>query len=612
MALSSLGRLEYNGVNFNGPFMLTRGVRSHPVMDSSNRTKSYTVHEVTAKLTLTGRPTDAAVLAARRALTTPGRPLRYQDKGFGPLALNVGGAQDVVWGPTPRELSFRPLGGGNACELVWSVSVALVDCDGENELRAGGGGAAFDGLEMNFAAAFDVDDAGYTTRTLTVSLKVPGVRAGRDGKQLALTADQYRELLAPPQVPGFRRRYGPWQIDEAKTHLSGEVIDVELGANYPPPWVANLEASHTVSSNVMGLATWMGTVSATYELIKAAPSYADPVKHFLGVIVRDRLAATAAAVGKNANAIIPLGLEMTEPEVYGRRKASFRFTYSFNQQLKDILGATGLWRIVPGSDWKLWSASMAAGPANPRGFAQMILNPGDDAIYDSCGGQTPPIFQSGGSPVPAPPVGPSVVGRLPPDPGLGRNELIGMIPGVEPTPETSWWFYECWLWVEVDAGTIPVRPLPVAKPKRPLQQLLDNPFLRANPAAQAFDALAGGFPLGGRGGNPFEPPPRGGKLDVQQRVYPTTYVYLRGRCFRHGFPVPIPQLVALDGATPILACRLDRGEGFGHGVVMQTGAAPLYGAQWNLRYHVPDVPADWFPPLPPNPILARRNANLAT
>jgi len=605
------GTFSYDGIDLNAQMMRTQSVRSRPQMDTSGRAKSYTVHEITVRLVLTGRPTDRTVLDWRQRLTTPGKAFRYKDKGFGPLELDIRGDQDVMFGPIPRELSFDPMGespaGGTACILMWAVSVAVVE-SGFANLRAGGG-AGFDGLELNFSASYDIDDAGYTTRHLTVMLKTAGRRFG-DGRQLEDSADVYREILAPPQVEGFRRLWGPWGVNQAKTELTGEVIDEEMGLLYPPPGFCRVEASHDVRSNVMGLSQWVGSIQASYEVIKGAPPSADPLAHFFGVVVKDRVAEIARQIGEKSKSIVPIGMELSEPEIYGRRKARLGFTFTFNQDLNKILGSTGLWRPVPGSNWKDWAASMEAGPANPRGYANMVLRPGDDLIYDPTGtGRTPPIFRSGGSAVPRTPAISPVVGQVTSSPRW-TEPLLRTIPGIGPTPADSWVMYESWVWVEVDAGTIPVRPLPVAKPKFDLQELARlNPFdPRDQPRLQQiWDALGPRLPI--------VAPPRGGPRDPraggrienpnadQQRVRPTMYVYLRGRALRHGFPVPVPSLRDFGGSVPILACRLDRGEGYGQGIVWNTGVNVLYGAQWNIRYHVPDPPNGFIAPLPPNPLL---------
>jgi len=587
MALPGLGTLTYGNLNLNGPAVRTNNVTARLRMDAAGRGRSWTEYTIGLTLTLAGGPTEAAVQQLRRTLNTPGLKLAYQDRGYGSLVLD--GTQDAVYGPIPKEMGFRPLGGGNACEIDWQVTTAVpCEVSKANEI-----------IEWVYTAHHDIDPAGYTTRRISVTIRIPGNRAG-DGRGLRHTADEYRDRLAPPQIPGFRRTYPGWELDESKTVCRGEIVDEEMGANFPPEFVADLTADHEVSSANQGLALWSATVSADYEIVKGykGPT-TDAAKHFIGVIVRDRVAGIAQALGRNASTIVPISLRLREPEIFGRRKAAFSFTFTYTQFLADILGTTGLWRPVPGSNWSKWAASMQAGPANPRGYAGLEISPGDDNIVDGCGGADPGLFRNTPRVV-APPSGPSVVGGLP-RPPLDPS-LSGLVADLFPAPAAagSWIFYECWVWVEVDASTIPVRPLPQKAPDRLLKAFGDNPFTPGIKGA-FFDAMnllgmPNLNPAAVGGGNRLENTP-------QQRAKPLLYVFLRGRAARYGFPIPIPTLNNFGGAVPVLATRLDRGEGYGHGIVRAASDLPVYGAVWNIRYQIPDPPAGFFPPAPANPTL---------
>ena len=347
---------------------------------------------------------------------------------------------------------------------------------------------------------------------------------------------------------------------------------------------------------------WQATINAEYELIKAAPvNQLETAKHFIGTIVKDRVSAIASSLGKNSNTIVPMSLRMRDPEIYGRRKSTFSFTFSYTQTLANILSTTGLWRPVPGSNWGRWAQSMQVGPANPRGFSGLELSPGDDSILDGCGGKIPPVFTNVTQLVANPPTGPTGIGGFDNTQGPIPRELRNFFP--EPTPEASWLLYDCWVWIEVDSGTIPVRQLPKKPAKNIMQRLLQNPFDALDVLPTAWDLFNGAMPrVPPVVGNPFGG--AGGKLDnPQQRVKPLMFVYLYGRAARYGFPIPVPSLTKFGGAVPVMACRLDRGEGYGHGITYSAGAAPIYGATWNLRYQIPDPPKGFYPPDIPNPIL---------
>lgn len=605
-ALVSFGNVGYGNIALNGSNVRTKSVRSVPRMDAAGRGRTWYEHTINLQLKIGGDiRTDAAVLAMRKTLQTPGLPFSYSDRGYGPLRVNIAQpATDAIWGPIPKELGWQPLGGGCGCIIDWQVSVAIARDFG---ISIGTAGQA---IELLYSVAFDQDDAGYTTRRISVMARVPGTRIGLgfNNKELLGTADEYRDLLAPPLIPGFKRTYPTWVIDESKTVLHGEIVDEELGFNFLPEGVANGQADQDIASTSQGLALWQATINGSFELIKDSPvDELSVAGWFIGTVCKDRIQSTAKALGKNAGAIVPLSLRMREPEIFGRRKVAVSLSYSFTQELKDIFGVTGLWRPVPGSNWLRWAASMTSGPADPRGFAQIRLLPTDDSIVDGNGGRMPGIFT--GTPfVPLPPNGPIIEGV----PEQVQERVLRAVKNAfpDPQPANSFLVYECWIWLETESGVVPIRPLPVRAPT------IVNQVLTANP----FEAARGSGWLGANFFDAFNDtkqkmPPNvpsavaavqnvADALLPQQRVAPQAYVFLRGHAMRYGFPVPIPALTDYCGVAPVLACRLDSGEGYGHGIFRAGNDKPIYMAKWNLRYLLPGGQKGfWFPPAIPNPLL---------
>lgn len=615
MGLSSLGRVGYGPVVFNGPSLQTKSIQQVVRLDAANRGRTWTEYTLALRLLIGGQAgkTDQTVAFIRNALQTPGQAFTYQDMGYGPLTLNIG-LGEPIWGPLTKTLDWEPLGNGKAGWLTWQVRVAIA-CD-----QGAPTGSAAPFIELLYGYDTQLDAAGYTTRRISVMGRIPSVRLGLgiNNKELGATADDFREKLSPPLLPGFRRTYPSWGIDEGKTVIRGEIVDEELGLNFLPPGVAVGDASHEVSSSSQGLAMWQATISADFELAKASPiDQFDLCSYFIGTLCQDRIKATAAKIGRNSNAIVPLSLKMREDEIFGRLRASFAFSYSFTQPLKEIFDATGLWRPVPGSNWTTWAASMTGGPANPRGYAQMRLLPIDDSIVEGCGGRMPGIFTSSAANLRTnpPPNGPII-------PGIPQNhdrELRATLtPFPEPLPENSYLSYESWIWLEVDSAVVPVRPLPTAVPQRINAELTGTPFgvATSNQGANNFmDAIYAGLATALPSKVPDSFLSRAvaavpGAVDVlrafapQQRAAPLTYVFLRGHAVRYGFPVPIPGLTDYCGQQPVLACRLDMGEGYGHGIMRAANEKPIYMAKWNLRYLLPGGgKAFFFPPAIPNPML---------
>lgn len=615
MGLGSLGRVTYGPVIFNGPTLQTRSLQQNVRLDAAGRGRTWTEYTIVLRLLIGGQQgkTDQDVTFIRQALQRPGQAFTYSDLGYGPLNLNLG-IGDAMWGPLTKSLDWEPLGNGKAGWLTWQVRVAVA-CD-----LGGPFGTAAPFIELLYNYDVNIDDAGYTTRRINVTGRINAPRrsvatiAGGgitvNNTELTDTADSYRERLAPPLLPGFRRTYPNWNLDESKAVVRGEILDEELGLNFLPPGVAVGNASHEVSSSSQGLALWQSTITADFELAKASPiDQFDLCSYFIGTLVRDRIQATAAAIGNKSGAIVPLSLRMREDDIYGRPTASFAFSYSFTQELKDIFGATGLWRPVPGSNWHSWAASMTAGPANTRGYAQIRLMPTDDSIVEGCGGRMPGIFNTPTAVrTNPPPLGPILTGT----PQPRDRELRGTrIPFPEPEPANSYVDYETWIWMEVDSAVVPVRPLPTITPPVLNVSLTGNPFAQAGNSQQGannfFDVIKAGLnavvPDGFRPAQP-QPPNVARMFAPQQRAEPLTYVFLRGHAVRYGYPVPIPGLTDYCGVVPVLACRLDMGEGYGHGMVKAASEKPIYMAKWNLRYLLPGgMTPFFFPPPIPNPLL---------
>src|SRR5262249_41004298 len=157
-------------------------------------------------------------------LTKPGGKLIYDGRGFGGFTINVpggGGVRDVVWGPKPQILSFKPLGGpGLAAEITWQVEVGVPECASASY--------QFRPLEFVFRVTYH-PHRGYTTRPLPGLRRVPMSRGPVEAPPLPVSVDFSRERTTPPLIPGFDRSFGPWTIDESKTRLDWSIIDDELG-----------------------------------------------------------------------------------------------------------------------------------------------------------------------------------------------------------------------------------------------------------------------------------------------------------------------------------------------------------------------------------------------
>lgn len=560
--------ISYNGVLFP-PETETVEFTAKPKADGSGRTNAYIAYTITLRSIIgfnnqqAGQTTDATMADLRKRLTAPGGEFHFEGVGAGQLAVNVppggptlGGAassaRDVVWGPWPRVLRWHPLGQVSA-EVTWSVEVAVPECDA----------ATYAGALMEFAFKVSVekDRHGYSRRTYSGHLAIPQTRATVGARTLTDNADAYLERVYPALLPGFQRTPGHTTLSEDKCRLDFDVLDEEVGPNYPPEGVVLASANCTINSNQAAGIQWTWTLSATYDLARDTPR-ANALKAFEAL--RDdrlkdaRVGFTILDSKEVARVtILPQARSYSEPEIYGRKQASFTVVYRMVFALRDLVKMSGLWKPVPGNDWTKWSASLANTSFNPRGNAKLKADNSIDVIVDLCSPGQNFALRAGALAAPGP-----RAGVLDSD-----TEAVD--------PRTSWLDYESQVNAEIDDEVYSLKPLPPAGYNLGTETL---PVTAAPPPNDPF------------------PPPGGAKIDsttvaapdttAQKRATGTRYVFLKGYAVRAGYMVDEPELAGVANGTVVRACRPDRGEGVTHWKLASWFGVPIWAAKWNLRYLV--------------------------
>ena len=628
-ALRSSGNLgsplltSYNGVSLNESTH-TEAINVRPIKDSSNRTTIANEYSFTFVTTFGSTATDNDVLFMRQALTEPGRPFKFDSRGFGNLfSVNSNSLAkgDVQWGPETTELSFSGFAPGVTRRLRWQFRVRLADCPNARFALSGRV------LEYNSTITHRPTKEGLV-RNITGHLIIPNNRGGYGGRQAIDSADEWRGLVVPPLLFGFDREFDNFTLSEDRSRLDFSVTDTEMGPNAWPKWcVRKPAASFTVASvGGKGLASFASTLSCTYQVSKDCPDRFWPLKHFLGALVADRWAASAANlqldpnVDAKASAIVPIDFKMGEPDIFGEVTThSFSITWLVTTSLSRLLGASGFARpagVLPGQrgNWTEWAASLQNSVLNPYGFQQVRFRAIDDRITDLCD--------------PAP--GSAIKGAAT---GFNINELstfninkamtnlVGILPPY--TPDASWLSYEQRMYVEINGGLVPVTPLPTKlKPATTTNNTLRGGEMPKVVGA-GFNALAGALggalgarlvaagmarvpAVGGAGAAAGAGLTGAGKLanESQRRVKDKCYVWLIGRGARVNFEIPVPELI-IDGVRVEYQPRLDRGEGFTQWIGFNAGPAPVYHASWRLRWYLPDgLPKNL--PTPDNSVLDDR------
>lgn len=598
--------ISYNGVTFDYRTETT-DFSAKPVYDQAGRTVVYVLYTITLKgYVFDPASTDATMDDLRNRLTQPAGEFRYSDTGVGTFEVNVSGrARDVLWGPRPTLLRWRPVGAERAAEVTWTVEVAIPQCNQARYVQAL--------MEVNFTLSWTIDRSGYTKRTYAGFLRIPATRRSAGERVLPDQADAYREQVVPDVPIGFRRAEQTFALDEAKTKLTWSIIDEEMPPAAPPPGVVEVQASHTVQSQ-QNVHMWAGTITATYELARGADKQLAFAYFFQLMHERIRAAYDNARPpdGNPARgALLIRQFTAEEPEVYGRRTASFTVQYTFSCALWTILRASGLWTPVSG-DWGRWRASLADTALHPRGNAKDAGWAGMDVIIDLCrpDRQTREL-------------------RARRQDRQQREMSTNRFPYHYPPPDQSWLEYQIWMRIDQDDRVAEHKPLgprtvelkaQVGPPPlsldeenriREIRDALDRFHGRAAPSAPG---PAGGGTIqnqvraGGAAGQilnsivSVQIPYEGGRIaNVQRAGPPSLAVIVEGYATRAGYPIAPPAIDRIGGVKAHPANRPGE-HGFRTWVAANWGGVPIVMATWSLRYVLEEVPTQ---PLgvPPSPMM---------
>lgn len=550
----STGTISYNGYTF-GVQTETQSIRGTPRMDKSGRTVAFMIWDITIRTIINTTPpltTDGSLAAIRRQLTAQGGAFIYSNKGFGDLRVNVAGEQskDVMWGPKCTGFSATPKGDRFAWEVIWSIQIATPDCSN----------AVFEGkiMEYSYSLQYSIDRSGYERRVHTGSFRIPQTRKNQGDRFLRDTADSYRADIYPAPIPGFRRTEQSYNLSDDKCEISFSIADEEMPPNIPPPNVIEVSASHKLNNSApMKFAEWLGSISATYEMVKGA-SGAEALARFFELVEHRRQIITKTA-GYKFFAILTFSAE--EPEIYGKRTANFTVTFRSVSNLQGYFTG-GLWSGVPGNNWAKWQASVSRWLYSPYGNAGLQFNPNQEVIIDLCSQQETRVLRGANFALQGP------IGQL--------QTILGA--GV-PSPENSWMEYQNAIYIELMDGTILHQPLLTSKINMPAQVSGDQQFKQIG----------------------YQPTviPQAPTSIIQQRSASSYYVYMIGRAIRSTYEIPAPVLESVGG-VPASPANI-AGCGFWQQTIGNNGL-PIYAAQWKLRYLLPQGPKTTVSP-PLNPII---------
>jgi hypothetical protein len=600
-----LGVLSYNGYSNFSAYTKCTSLECRPVPDSTNRTTVYNEYTVAFHTTITGAACATEIPRMRAALSKNGGPLIISGLlATGDVFLNIGTVRDVSWGPWVDSLRFDPsIGGRRAAALDWTLRFRVPECADAKYLKRP--------MDYSWVPTYTTDDCGYSTRSIAIRLRIPQNRIVPGAPIAQDSLDDYVELVLPPEIPGFRRTFGPREYSADRTEMRWSCTDTEFEYVCPPPGVVKETASVSFTSDGSAGFVWNGVINYSCELPKggtlptalaAAEDLIQDRRKQLGTLNQGGAQAFGGGggggnlqnvpVGKAV--VIPLSWSITEPEVFGRRKYDISVTFTFTTTREELLNNGGLWRPAPNrGNWRLWSLSLQDTALDPRGYADLTFDAGGDGIVDLCGNGIVRTSDLGAD--------------------AGVKVIPGRLKGGFPPcqPENSWHSYTNRVYLEQESGVTGMRTLP--------KKSLDSDTDRGG-TVDALGRLIGGGGGGGAvgGGIPFQPPlpppgGGGGRLDPTytdkggtsaRRVRrPQQWVIMEGSAVRVGYEVPEPKLVDINGIKLLPCNRPDAGEGFRQWPVFCNGIQTTYRAEWKLRYlpesDLPDKPL----PQPPNPTM---------
>lgn len=323
--------------------------------------------------------------------------------------------------------------------------------------------------------------------------------------------------------------------------------------------------------------------------------------------------------------IIPVSWDISEPNVYGKRQVRITMTYSIaGMGVSEILEKGGLWKPW-GHNYDLWQKSVPT-LNRARGEALLVFRPADETIIDLCrpapGINIPWGFAglatgavgaipAGGAAAIA--VGGAGIGAVPAAPGaagaviggvggagagaLGATGTFGELVGKmfpPPSPAASWIDYQNGVVIRTETGrvvgtTLPTTPIGTGHTNPNWDAMKDSPG-NQTPHGSPFPPLS----------DQLRGTQEGSATFVHQRTRPILYITLAGYAVRVGYPIPVPELVQVNGATPVLV-----GSPVFAQAIVGNAQVPIYGARWQLTYVCPEgnVPTGAIP-VPPNPYLA--------
>lgn len=394
-------RVEYNGVAIGGgdseySFMPHESDMSGVhVYDDAGRTViyiAYTLRVATYTFLKSGGSSstgdrDTSAEKLQRLLSEENKPLTIGGMGFGKLSIN----KDVIWGPKPRIISFRPVGGALCHEIIWQVDFHLKPCVlSASQIAAGITAGQY--LAFNWGSQFSLDHEGLLTHTVSGYYEIPrNLNSHKiEDKISILISDQRREDFHVPVPVGFRRVGQTYVNNAAKTRTDFSVVDVQFTADAFPVGISNAIGEYSFATNsenfhsstatlTMALTVQPGFAMSTggFFFLRAALKKADELRQ-------------QAIVPESSRVPVVLPTSFTVKESLWTRTTVFSMSFEVTSDLSELLAFTQVWRPLGDqtgqiSDFQKWQAGRDAHRLDsPRGFSRLAELEHEDKVINAC------------------------------------------------------------------------------------------------------------------------------------------------------------------------------------------------------------------------------------
>ena len=418
--------LTYNGYQFNEYSHITVNATMQP--DDANRTILYHRYKIRVETTIYAEEDETQGQAGEHfdrikdRLTKQGKVLEIHHRGFGVDFLvnaTATGKRDVAFGPKPMIVTWDPIGEVNAVEVVWECEVCISACNRWTGVMA-----------INYSVVYRIDQAGYTTRTISGYLEIAMTRVGT---RIPDSADRYRDKIIMPHLPSFTRET-TWALSLDKRRADFAIVDSEIRSpNAFPVGVINIRGNHLAQWGRRRAAEISQNIRVSIELAQGQPR-SRAIEIFRTIVaVRTQYAA--------ARGTIFLENLFCDEELYGNTfnlGVSYRFLVqpsdSVMTALTGFFEAAAIGQPLPLNTWQQWQASIANLQSH-RGSAQLNHDIRQDEIIDLCSSN----FES--VPIDMQRYIPPVPRRIPP------------LQNQRPAPNKSFIEFKTWIGFDDDVNT---------------------------------------------------------------------------------------------------------------------------------------------------------------